>query len=228
MSMNWLGLAPGDMVDPVVAPDPAALFNPGPRRWYALRVAPQSEARVEGWLARRGVYAFHPVLRLSQMRRGRRVCWTRAYLPGYVFARFDGVPRYDLILAEPGVLGAVSRADGEWGVLDRASMHRVHAMRDLDRAAILAEVADRARARAARVAMRTLTPGRPALFRAGPLAGQVAEVVDLCGADGVRLRLRLFGAEVLVTAGAGDLVGLAGGASAIRGGHAQQMVAKGA
>jgi transcription antitermination factor NusG len=182
------------------------LVDPGPRRWHALTVAPQRETEVEGWLARQGVYAFHPVLMVSRRRAGRLVVWPRRYLPGYVFARFDGAPRCHLIRAHRHITGALARADGEWGILDPAGLRAIHAMRDRHRAALLGQVAASARRRAGT----PLVPGGMALFRAGVFAGQRVEVVELVRDGGAMVRLRLFGSDMLAEARVADLVALHG------------------
>jgi transcription antitermination factor NusG len=183
------------------------LTDPGPRRWHALLVMPQSEARVEMWLARHGVYGFHPVLMVRRRQGVRVVAHARRYLPGYVFARFDGPARPHAILAHPDVRGAICRADGSWGVLAAQDLRAIHAMRDQDRSRVLAAHA----ARKKRMAAVSLCAGAPALFRAGPLAGQVAEVIELRPDGGAVVRLRLFGAEIDAQARTQDLVGLQSG-----------------
>lgn len=180
------------------------LFDPGPSRWHALIVTPQSEARVELWLARHGVYAFHPVLTVTRRRHGRVASHARRYLPGYVFARFDGAPRTHVVMAHDDIRGAICRADGAWGVLAAQDLRQIHAMRDRARVEVLAAHAARKR----RLAAIAPVAGGAALFRAGPLAGQVAEVVELRPDGGALVRLRLFGADLLASARAHDLVSM--------------------
>ena len=185
------------------------LVDPGPGRWHALTVTPTARAKieVEDWLARNGIYAFHPVLRISRRRGGRPVTVPRCYLPGYVFAKFEGAPRIHAVCAHPDVRGAIARADGTWGVLDHRDLRAIRAMADHARAALLATHAARKR----RMAAAAPRPGGQALFRAGPLAGQTAQVVELRAGGSAVVRLRLFGAEMLATARTHDLVGLHGG-----------------
>lgn len=193
----------GDRVGPAVA-ESGALFAPGPRRWYALRVAPQSEARVEGWLARRGVYAFHPVLIRRVRQRGQLREVARRYLPGYVFAAFPGIPWPHLVCAHRDILGAICRADGHWGALDPEGLRAIHKMRALDRENLMALRSERIRRRQA------LAPkaGDPALFRNGPLAGLTCEVVEIAAQGGALVRLRMFGGDVVTSVDAQSLVPL--------------------
>lgn len=136
MTRPYLSIAPGDVLPPVARAD---LVNDGPARWHALRVAPQREDQAEDWLRRRGVYAFHPVLRRVVVRMGRRSEQQRRYLPGYVFARFPGVAVISRVMACPWITGAICLSGGEWGILDPQDLRAVHAMRATDRKARAAE-----------------------------------------------------------------------------------------
>ncbi|WP_226782762.1 transcription termination/antitermination NusG family protein [Oceaniglobus trochenteri] len=192
----------GDMVTP--APAAAALSLGGAREWYALLCQPQREEAAERWLALRGVYAFHPVLRRKQRVRGHLREYTRRYLPGYVFARFDGAPRPHAVLACPFITGALCGSFGHWGRLDAGRLASLHAMRAVDEA----KEAQRRSEKARRVAAARLRPGDRALFRSGPMAGQHCEVVALTAADGVQVRLTLLGGVVAAQADTADLVKL--------------------
>lgn len=198
----FLGMSVGDTLAPPQAA--AAIVTPGPARWYALRVAPQREDEAEAWLRLRGVYGFHPVLMRRAVRHGRRREYARRYLPGYVFARFRGEPVVHRVLACPFILGALCRSGGVWGVLEPARLRQIHAMRRVDaeaRARRLAQLRHRqARAQA--------QAGGAALFVGGAFAGARCEVVEIAADGGAMVRMRLFGGDVLVTAQAGDLVGL--------------------
>lgn len=196
----------GDRVDSLVGPSP--LWSPGAPRWHALRVAPLAEARVEAWLRQRGVDAFHPVVVRQVRERGRLVTRERRYLPGYVFARFPGVPVIHAVCGHRDVYGAICRADGNWGVLDPASLQAIKGMRRVEADLTGRRLAEVERARAAL----RVRAGDRALFRAGPLAGQACEVVELRPDGGAVLRLRLFGVEALVKGAAVDLVPLRGAA----------------
>lgn len=199
-------LAVGDMVQ--AAPTDRAICAPGPARWYALRVAPQREDQAEAWLRLRGVYAFHPVKVQRVRRHGVMREIHRRYLPGYVFARFPGDPLVHRVRSCPFVTGALCRSDGAWGVLEPHKLAAIHAMRKLDAAGEAASKARAAQRRAAAMAR----PGGPALFTGGAFAGARCEVVELDADGGARVRMSLFGGEVLVAAKAADLMGLRKGA----------------
>lgn len=196
------GLAVGDVVG--AAAGPAAIFRPGPARWYALRVAPQREDQAEAWLRRRGVYGFHPVLLRRVRRQGVLREYQRRYLPGYVFARFPGEPVVHAVIASPFIIGALTLASGVWGILDPRRMGQIHAMRNVDAEAEAIRKAKAAQRRAAAM----VRPGDAALFTGGAFVGQQCEVVDLAADGGATVRMRLFGGDVLVAAQASALVGL--------------------
>ena len=192
-------------VGDVVAPRQAAgIVLPGAARWYALRVQPQREDEVEGWLHRRGVYAFHPVTERKVRLRGVARVYHRRYVPGYVFARFGGDPVVHRVMTCPWVTGALCRSDGQWGVLDPARLQAIHAMRRRDERMQQAAADDQARRRAAA----RMRAGDRAMFRVGPFAELPCEVVELVADGNVRLRLSLFGRDVVVAGDACDLVPL--------------------
>lgn len=176
----------------------------GSPRWYALRVAPQREEQAEAWLGRRGVYAFHPVLTVRTRRFGKLLEYHRRYLPGYVFARFRGDPIRHRVTASPFILGALARACGEWGILDPSALRQIHAMRPIDAATEAARREAKARLRS-RLAAHV---GGAAMFSAGAFAGQRCEVAELLADGGVKVRMALFGSEVLVTAKVDDITAL--------------------
>lgn len=178
------------------------LFVPGAPRWVALIVRLQREDAAEAWLQRRGVYGFHPVIERRVVVRGAARVVRRRYLPGFVFARFPGVPVLHRVFGGPFVVGGLRDASGALGVLDPASIRGLHAMRAVDVAL------DEARAEAARKARAAarVRAGDSALFRAGPFAGQPCEVVSVGGDGGVVVRLRLFTGEVPAVVAPDDLV----------------------
>jgi transcription antitermination factor NusG len=201
--MSWMGrLQIGDVI-PATAPA-AALCYDGAAEWYALLCQPQREEAAERWLKQRGVYSFHPVLRRKQRVRGHLREYTRRYLPGYVFARFDGAPRVHAVLACPMIVGALCASSGRWGKLDAGRLRALHAMRAVDEAQEARHKQDRQRLRRAS----RLRAGDAALFRSGPLAGLRCEVVSLTASDGVQVRLTLLGGDVPATVDAADLVKL--------------------
>ncbi len=194
------GVSIGDVV--CFRGDRPAIYAPGPARWYALRTRPQREDQAEAWLSLRGVYAFHPVRMRQVTRAGRVREYARRYLPGYVFARFPGEPLAHAVLTCPFVVGALARQGGDWGILDPHKLQAIHSMRRVDTQAMAAREAERARRRA-RAALR---PGDRVMFRAGVFAGHPSEVVDLCADGAIRVRLNLFGREVLLAADGADLM----------------------
>lgn len=138
----------------------------------------------------RGVYGFHPVRVRRVMRKGRIREYERRYLPGYVFARFQGEPIVHEVMSCPFITGAICLAGGEdWGVLEPAGLRAIHAMRRIDK-----DRRDkRAEARRKRAVFRA---GESALFRSGPLDGVACEVVSLRSDGGVEVRFTLLGREV--------------------------------
>lgn len=195
-------LSIGDRLPP--ASRRVALVEPGPAGWYALRVAPQREGWVEARLALFGVRGFHPVLTRTVVRKGIRKRLVQREIPGYVFARFPGLPVIHEVLAVPHVLGALTMQDGRWAMIVPEDLQALYGLRERR-----AEIEDAARAEAARIkAARALRSGARALFRGGPLSGSTCEVVEIAGNGDVRVRLRLFGADQVIAAQASDLVSL--------------------
>ena len=185
----------GDVIPGVAS---AALYEAGPARWYALRVAPQREEQAELWLQQRGVYAFHPVRMRKVVRFGKTRDYARRYLPGYVFARFPGEPAPMQVLRSPHILGALTCSGGQWGVLEPERLRALHAMRQPDERQRQSQAALQARKRAdARFRV-----GDSAMFRAGPFAGLPCEVAELKADGGLTLRLMIFGRETVTRADA--------------------------
>ncbi|GHF71083.1 hypothetical protein GCM10017056_47500 [Seohaeicola zhoushanensis] len=177
-----------------------AIFSVGPQRWYALRVPPQREDQAEAWLLRRGVYAFHPVLSRRSVQHGRVREYQRRYLPGYVFARFPGDPLEHLVAGTPFILGALCRSSGHWGILRPQGLRAIYAMRKIDAASEEARKAVRRR--------QLLHPGDRALFHTGPFAEFPCEVIEIKADGGAKVRLQLFGREILADASDGALTPL--------------------
>ena len=89
--------------------------------WYCLLVRPQREQRVMDWLKQFGVYSFHPVQKKWRVRRtakpikgstvqgdGREGYFhERSILPGYVFSKFTGVPRWHILRDMPNISGVL-------------------------------------------------------------------------------------------------------------------------
>lgn len=158
----------------------------GHPRWHCLTVLSQREDAAEAWLAKRGVYAFHPVKTRRTMIRGRVQETFPGYLPGYVFARFPARPIRHRVLACPFITGALAMQTGQWGVIVPASMRGLHSMRkpeDADR--------DAAQRRAD-----TIRKGDRVRILSGLTGvGQVTEVVEIRAAR-ARVRLRMFGSDI--------------------------------
>lgn len=188
--------------DAVPGPARTAIYEDGAAGWFALITRPQKERAVEGWLAARGVYSFHPVLVRATRIRGKVVRSERRYLPGYVFARFPGAPVCHAVMAFPMINDAIRMADGRWGLLDGGDLRRLHGMRSVDVEAARQERKDADRRRQA-VRPRV---GHGALFRSGPLAGQRCEVVSLDAVGGAVVRVTMFGGSSRVAAQEVDLV----------------------
>lgn len=197
----YRSLSVGDIV-PDAAAGRAPIVTQGPARWIALTVLPQREDQAEAWLALRGVYAFHPVLMRRVTVRGHARDYARRYLPGYVFARFQGEPVRHLVMACDYITGALCDDRGGWGALASRELRALHAMRRVDAAAEArrSEAAERRR-RAALV-----RAGDGALFRCGVFAGQTCEVVELRADGGAVVRLSLFGGEITAQARTEDMV----------------------
>ncbi|WP_335946114.1 transcription termination/antitermination NusG family protein [Salipiger bermudensis] len=182
----------------------APLFEAGSSCWYALLCRPQQERQAESWLAARGVYAFHPVTSRRTRVRGRVREYERRYLPGYVFARFGGVPVPHRVLTSPFLTGALCRSDGQWGVLGPKRLASLHEMRARD----LRQEDERHEQKRKAAAARRVRAGGRAMFRAGPFEGFQCEVVEIDAAGGVKVRFELFGRENSVTTTGETLVGL--------------------
>ncbi|MFC4668156.1 transcription termination/antitermination protein NusG [Seohaeicola nanhaiensis] len=168
------------------------IFRPSVMRWYALRVPPQREDQAEAWLKRRGVYAFHPVLKRRVVRYGVEEVRKTRYLPGYVFARFPGDPVEHLVVTSPFVIGALCSDTVygiRWGVVKPTDLRALHAMRSLDEAA-----------EAARRCNPLLRIGGGAMFDAGMFEGQQGRVEELNAHGGAKVKLHLFGHEIVVEA----------------------------
>lgn len=184
-----------------------AIFTAGAPRWYALRVLPQAEDQAEAWLARRGVYAFHPVMERRLVRLGKPRVYHRRYLPGYVFARFSGEPVVHRLAASPFISGAICRADGTWGPLNPSELRALHDMRRVDAASEARRISQAAR----RQREGALKVGDRVMFRVGPFAELRAEVISLRACTGTTVRLHLFGREVDLQADNCDLIALKNG-----------------
>jgi len=89
--------------------------------WYCILTPPQREQRVIEWLKRYGVYSFHPVQKKWRVRRTARPIagaksmgdgrhgyfHERSILPGYVFSKFTGLPRWHVLREMPNITGVL-------------------------------------------------------------------------------------------------------------------------
>lgn len=202
MVSPFLSLRIGDTVP--VESSSTSIFEAGDSAWYALLCRPQQERQAESWLAARGVYAFHPVTSRRTKVRGRVREYERRYLPGYVFARFGGVPVPHRVLASPFLTGALCMSDGQWGILGPKRLASLHEMRARD----LRQEDERREQKRRADAARRVRAGDRAMFKAGPFAGLHCEVVEICAAGGIKVRFELFGRENSVTTTGTTLVTL--------------------
>lgn len=170
------------------------LRRPGLLRWHALLVYPRRETAAKAWLEQRGVYAFFPVavVRLAYRHRYREI--TRAYLPGYLFAKFPGEPAWHEVIGSPFIHNTLRRHNGEPGILHPETMESLKAMRTTDD--MLAE---------RRQAATTIRRGCKVRFVRGPFEGWEVEVVDAPTEDGFSFRIAMLGGAVPGTASIGDV-----------------------
>jgi len=110
--------------------------------WYAILVQPQRETRVIEWLATFGVYSFFPVEKKWRIRRAARripggkilpdgrvgYFHERSILPGYVFSKFSGLPRWHIIRDMPNITGALGHM-GKPICLSYSDLETLHDLR---------------------------------------------------------------------------------------------------
>jgi transcription antitermination factor NusG len=150
------------------------LFSDGPSRYHALTVRPQSEGKVRTWLGDRDVFAFYPVTETSRFRNGRDYTHEQRFIPGYVFAHFNGTPRWHLLTWEhPWITGVIRRHDGEPGWLTEDSIAGLKAMRST------AELLSDKRRQA-----RTIRKGDRVRIKGGYYEGNEVEIIELRMAHG--------------------------------------------
>lgn len=148
-----------------------SLYTEGPSQWYGLLTTPQGEERAQAMLEHANVYSFFPVTKAKRLRRGKRVDVKRRYLPGYLFARFPGTPRWHRVLAQPFIRDVIRRQDGWPAPIAASTLDRIYAMRDT------IEERDRA--------ARTFRKGERARILEGSLEGEIVEFVEVRGSMGV-------------------------------------------
>ena len=166
------------------------IYTPDPTpHWFALMVNPQREIAARKWLDRRGVYSFFPV---KKERRHIRNAWVEResrYLPGYLFARFPGAPKWFMIFDSPFIHNAIRASNGYPGRIDPDSLQAIRAMASVDH-----EIEARWH-----IATRP-QKGDRVRIKSGAFAGYETEVVEIVHGK-VRLPLRLLGHGVAVDIG---------------------------
>jgi transcription antitermination factor NusG len=167
-------------------PAPAsAILTPGAPRWYCLIVYKEREAPTRLWLGEHGVDSFYPVTISKQRYRGRDIARVRRYLPGYVFARFNGDPIWWRIMGDErrNIRDVLRMHDGTPGRLHEDTLTQLQAMREVDEA-----LEERKRA------ARTIRKGDRVRIKVGELVDWEVEIVGIKGPRGV-FHVKLFGSD---------------------------------
>lgn len=161
IAMDWLIEA-----EPVTGAAGPLVAQPGPARWYALLARPVCEQSAVAALQVRGVQAGTPVQ--SVWERSRRVAARkrlvhRRLLPGYVFARFGGVPDWHGLFAVDPLARYLRGVVGMGGVAVPLSDRAMRALAEMPAALDL-------------LRRRALAQGQRVRVTAGALEGCVVEV----------------------------------------------------
>lgn len=90
---------------PVIVPEPAAIIEPDPRFWYAVRTRSHFEAKVEARLKEQRLDAFLPRMAVRSRRTDRKKTLLKPIFPGYLFAHVEPLP--DQFLAVVKTVGVV-------------------------------------------------------------------------------------------------------------------------
>ncbi len=160
------------------------VYATGEPRWHAVMVKPQKEAAAQAWLGQCGVYSFFPVTTRERKWQGKRKILTSRYLPGYLFARFPGIPIAHKIMARDRLIRDFMRLrDGRIGILAPADLEALHAMRAQD---------EEAKERQRQAAL--IRTGDRVRILYGILDGIDSEVLEIKGPMAV-VRLVMFGSE---------------------------------
>lgn len=174
----------------IISPADAVIYTPDPTpHWHALMVKSQREVAARAWLDKRGVYAFFPVKRERRHVRNRWVERESRYLPGYLFARFPGEPKWHKVFDSPFVHNAIRSSNGYPGRIHPDSLRAIRAMASVD---------DEIEARwhlSTRV-----NRGDRVRVRGGAFAGYETEVLEIV-AGKARLPLTLLGRQIDVDLG---------------------------
>lgn len=173
-------------VGDVVPWDPRpSLFLPGEPRWHALQCAPLREEKATAHLRQHGVTAFFVVKEKHVTVRGKPMVRKQHFLPGYVFAKFPGVPVWHRVMDPENparlIRGVLRLSSGEPGRLRVEDLRTLRELADRDEER---EEAERARS----------------LAKVGDVVrieafGATGEVVEITAWGGKRVRFMLFGAE---------------------------------
>ena len=104
-----------------------------PPMWFAFRTPPQCEVKARAWLEFRSVEAWFPTeeaFRLNPRGNRKKIPYTRRPAPGYVFARFERFPQWDMIKASRYIVGPIAHDNRPIAITDRemAQMEQVPAM----------------------------------------------------------------------------------------------------
>jgi transcription antitermination factor NusG len=164
-------------------------FSPIPvANWFALRLRPNHEFRVEAFLAARGIEAFLPTW-------SERVKWTdrehvtvRPVFPGYILVRCERRRELYEALRLPGVLQVLPTSIEPIDIPDS----QIDALR-----AVLDS--------GARVAPCAYAAGETVRIESGPLAGTQGVVQCVKGETQVLVGIEMLGRAVRVTVDASDL-----------------------
>lgn len=144
--------------------------------WYALRTPPQKEKAARMYLDAQGIHAFYPNEDRVKYRHGRKITRNFPIVSGYVFARFEGEPRWHVIRSRPFFIGVVSLGGLPFPI-PRPTIKRLRGLtvEEKERRRELRELREAAR--------RALEPreGEQAQILDGPLAGFLVDVTKVAG-----------------------------------------------
>ena len=169
---------------------PRQIIADGEARWHCLFTRQQSESAAVARLKVLGIHSFFPVTETERIVRGQKTIIESRFLPGYVFAHFDGRPLwYELWQACSFVRDVLRLRNGdEPGWIMPEDLTALMAMRATDQ--------EQARARKARSLIRR---GDRVKLRTGPFQGYEAEVHTLVTVRGKargKFTIPLFGGTV--------------------------------
>ena len=141
--------------------------------WHCFWTPPQKEAAAIAWLDRRGVHGWRPVekrWRRAAHGKRKRVEYEASVVPRYIFARYEGVPQWDILRSCRWISGIVGVGGVPVCITD-------------DTLAEMKVVPDTLAAiQAAKQAARIISDGCQATIMDGPMAGWVVDVGRVSGA----------------------------------------------